>query len=53
MKLIAAVESKDLDPPPSGGKTTPDRKWILETYAECLRAIRGTGSFSDMKRHRP
>jgi hypothetical protein len=27
-----------------GGKETPSRKWILDTYAECLRAVRTPGS---------
>lgn len=24
-----------------GGQTPADRKWILDTYAECLAAVRG------------
>lgn len=33
---IAQVEGKIL----SQGNSAPDRKWILDTYAECLRAVK-------------
>lgn len=35
LQAIASVEGKEFD----RGKT--DRKWILSTYAECLRVTRG------------
>jgi hypothetical protein len=40
MHLIATAESKDFHPPASQGKATPDRAWILKTYAECLECVR-------------
>lgn len=38
MQEVASVEGKDMF---SHGKTPADRKWILDTYTECLRAVRG------------
>jgi hypothetical protein len=40
---IALVEGKPLV---SGG---PDRKWILDTYAECLLAVRNPGARNPKK----
>jgi hypothetical protein len=40
MNLVASVEQKDFNPQASQGKTTPDRAWILQTYAECLNCVR-------------
>jgi hypothetical protein len=37
--LIAAKEGKLLDEPSGGGHATADRKWLLDTYAECLRTV--------------
>lgn len=42
MELVAQVEKKSrffegLKP----GYVTMDRKWILDTYAECLTAVKG------------
>jgi hypothetical protein len=42
MLEIANVERKTLHASaPSSGWTAADRKWILDTYAECLRAATG------------
>jgi hypothetical protein len=27
-----------------GGDKVPDRKWILDTYAECLRTVQSPGA---------
>jgi hypothetical protein len=35
---IAKVEKKALTP--SASCQTADRKWVLDTYAECLRTVR-------------
>jgi hypothetical protein len=35
---IAKIEKKALTP--SASCQTADRKWVLETYAECLRIVR-------------
>jgi hypothetical protein len=37
---IADLETKNLHGDPSRDRTIADRKWVLDTYAECLRAIR-------------
>jgi hypothetical protein len=37
--LIAAKEGRLLDEPSGGGQATADRKWLLDTYAECLRTV--------------
>ena len=37
---IAAVEQKVFHRNPSSGQTSADRQWILDTYAECLQAVR-------------
>ncbi|MCK1306454.1 MULTISPECIES: hypothetical protein [unclassified Bradyrhizobium] len=43
MERIAQIERKSLhDPNPStSGWTGADRKWLLDTYAECLNAAKG------------
>ena len=40
MKMIAAVEKKELIPPSAQGKTMADRAWILQTYAQCLECVK-------------
>jgi hypothetical protein len=40
---IARLERQDLYP--SEGKQGPDRKWVLDTYAECLRSVKGRRRF--------
>jgi hypothetical protein len=41
MHDIAAVEGKSLHRNPSQGYQQADRKWILNTYAECVEAALG------------
>jgi hypothetical protein len=42
MQEVASLEGKLL----YGGKpNSADRKWLLDTYAECLRAARGFRKF--------
>lgn len=43
MNEIASVEKKSMHASPSNGWTTADRKWILDTYAECLKAVQAPG----------
>ncbi len=38
---IAATEDYWLRQHPVRGEKQPDRKWLLDTYAECLEATRG------------
>jgi hypothetical protein len=45
--LIAAKEGKLLDEPSGGGHATADRKWLLDTYAECLRTVQNPSNRSD------
>jgi hypothetical protein len=33
-----------LDEPSGGGHATADRKWLLDTYAECLRTVQNPSS---------
>lgn len=37
VRIIAKAEDVDLHP----ANTTVDRKWLLDTYAECLFTVRG------------
>ena len=37
LKLVAISEGKKL----IGSNTNADRKWILDTYAECFRTVQG------------
>lgn len=39
MQIIADVEKRELY---GHGKNPVDRKWVLETYDECARAVRMT-----------
>ena len=41
MERIASAEKKTSSPEPAPGATTADRQWTLDTYAECLEAVRG------------
>jgi len=41
MEKIADVENMILYTPSNGSRSTvADRKWILDTYAECLKTVR-------------
>ena len=37
---IARIEGKVTHRNPGDGKETASREWILDTYAECLRAVK-------------
>ncbi len=39
MQLIARAEGRRFDKDRTGGELV-DRKWILDTYAECLLAVK-------------
>ena len=41
MHEIAIVEGKSFQRSPGQGFEKADRKWILDTFAECLRAAHG------------
>ena len=41
---ICNLETKNLHGDPSKDRTLADRKWVLDTYAECLRAVRAPES---------
>ena len=41
LRLVALSEGKGLTAQ-SGRAKRPDRKWILDTYAECLEAAKGS-----------
>ena len=38
LRHIAIFENKRIDQP-GDGPSAPDRKWLLDTYAECLNAV--------------
>jgi hypothetical protein len=38
---IADIEKKAFHNEPSSGWTTADRAWVLDTYRECLMAVKG------------
>jgi len=40
MLLVADLESRTLHGNPAKDRTNADRQWILDTYAECLRAVK-------------
>jgi hypothetical protein len=47
---VAAAEGHTLlDGPSAKGASTPGRGWILDAYAECLKAVRGNRSFGSTK----
>lgn len=41
LERIARSEGRQFDREPEEGMTAADRKWILDTYFECLNAARG------------
>ncbi len=44
LRYVASVERKTLHTTtPGSGEMPADRKWILDTYAECLKAVRNPG----------
>jgi hypothetical protein len=40
LRAIASNEGKELASSPVSGAASADKKWILDTYAECLVAVR-------------
>jgi hypothetical protein len=44
MRDVALAEKKTLHSNPGQGHTVADRKWILDTYAECLVAVHSPNS---------
>jgi hypothetical protein len=44
MEIIANHEDKVLRGSTSGPTKKADRKWILDTYAECLATVRNPGT---------
>jgi hypothetical protein len=38
--MVADLENKTLHGNPAKERTNADRKWILDTYAECLQAVK-------------
>jgi hypothetical protein len=42
---VANAEGKVFHNNPSSNYTAADRAWILDTYAECLKAVRGLRKF--------
>jgi hypothetical protein len=44
LQSIANAESKALSP--DGGGEKPTKKWVLDTYADCLRTVK-TGKVPD------
>jgi hypothetical protein len=40
LQHIASVEQRSFFPNPGGDGAPADRKWILDTYAECLCAVK-------------
>lgn len=45
LQEIANIEGQSTSPWPTDGFQTTNRKWLLDTYAECLKAVRGFRSF--------
>ena len=38
--MVADLENKTLHGNPAKERTNADRQWILDTYADCLRAVK-------------
>ncbi len=41
LELVMSCEKRTQFDPPSSGLKTVDREYLLDTYAECLRAVGG------------
>ena len=41
LERIARSEGRQFERKPEDGMTAADRKWILDTYVECLNTVRG------------
>lgn len=48
LRVIAIAEKKQLGSWHSSG-AEPDRKWVLDAYAECVDAVRGNRSYQRPK----
>lgn len=48
LRVVARLEDKNLSPF-QGGKSEPDRAWVLNTYAECLNATKGYRDYTKGK----
>ena len=40
VQIISLIEKRSLHSGPPAGWTSADRKWLLDTYAECIQAVR-------------
>ena len=49
MKDVALVEKKALHASPGSDQTSADHAWILDTYAECVRAVKAERSSPGME----
>ena len=47
---VAAVEGKALHRNPGPNQEPANRQWILDTYAECIRAVRAPSLTSPSRR---
>jgi hypothetical protein len=47
---VAAVEGKAFHRTPGPNQEPADRKWILDTYAECIRAVRAPSLTASSRR---
>ena len=50
LQNIAAAEGLHIGSNPTSALKLRDRKWVLDTYAECLYAVRGHRSFTKMSK---
>ena len=50
LERIARSEGRHFDVNPEDGGTTADRKWVLDTYFECLTAVKGHRATPDQLR---
>lgn len=41
LERVARSEGRHFEAKPGEGMTVADRRWILDTYFECLTAVRG------------
>ena len=41
LERIARSEGRQFEHKPEAGMAVADRKWILDTYFDCLQAVRG------------
>jgi hypothetical protein len=46
-EVVARIEGKSLYIDAQQREKTADRKWLLDTYAECLNAVKGYRSWEE------